>query len=312
MNRLALSSLLTIGLLAVVLRLPAQDVIPEEVTPEPFVSGSGVEFDAEVTDRLQVRAVTPESFAATANLKPGDVIVSIDDRPFATADEVETYLTTLEGRPARFLILRDGQEESLVYLAPTTELETYTIPRPKYGQPAGIGVRIAGSHPVTVIGVYEGSPADVAGILPGDHLLAVDGIEYGSVTPIVAAIAQHGAGEDVSLTIRRGEVEQLVIVEPQAWELAFDEEARILPGWEVRQRRSCYRYDDDFALYDDLNLYSERGVAVELAALRAEVRALHQQLIETNARLEALQIESLRPAEDVAAERDVVREALPQ
>ncbi len=304
MNRLVLPLLLTLGLLSVVLRLPAQDVISDDVTPEPFVTGSGIEFDADVTDRLQVRRVTPESFAAGANLQPGDIVVSIDDRPFATADDVETYLTTLEGRPARFLILRDGQEESLVYLAPTTELEMHTIPRPKYGQPAGIGIRIAGSHPVTVIGVYEGSPADAAGILPGDQLLAVDGIKYGSVTPIVAAIAQHGAGDDVSLTIRRSEIEQLVIVEPQAWELAFDEEPHVLPGWEARQRRSCYRFDDDFALYDDLDLHGDGGLAAEMAALRAEVRALHQQLIETNARLEALQIESLRPAEDVAIERE--------
>ena len=307
MKRSVITSCLAAAWLTVPLLLSAQDVIPDGVSPRPQVSGSGIQFHPQVPDRLLINEVTPESFAAAADLRPGDVVVTIDGQIFANADEVETYLTTLEGRTARFLVLRDGQEESLVYLAPTTDIEThivgdpYTVPQPRFGQPAGVGLRIAGSHPVTVVAVYAGSPADVAGILPGDQLLAVDGIEYGAVTPMVAAIAQHRAGEDVTLTLRRDGVEQFVAVQPQAWELAFDEQPRVLAGWETRRHRDCYRLDDGFALDGDLYRHGDLELSAELAALRAEVRALHQQLIETNARLEALQVEALQP-DDVAAE----------
>jgi predicted metalloprotease with PDZ domain len=308
MNRPVMNSCFAVALLSFAASLPAQNDSPDGVSPRPQVAGSGIQFNPQLPDQLLINDVTPESFAAAADLRPGDVVVTIDDRVFANADEVETYLTTLEGRTARFLILRDGQEESLVYLAPTTDIETHvvgeldTVPQPRFGQPAGIGLRIAGRNPVTVVGVYAGSPADMAGILPGDQLLAVDGIEYGAVTPIVAAIAQHGVDEDVTLTLRRDAVEQFVVVQPQLWELAFDEQPRVLAGWETRRHRDCYRLDDGFALDGDLFRQGDPELSAELAALRAEVRALHEQLIETNARLEALQIKSLRHPDDVATE----------
>lgn len=308
MNRLALFSCLSFGLLSQALQLPAQEVRHDVVSPRPQIAGSGIEFDPQVADRLLVHRITPASFAAAANLQPGDVVVSIDDRVFANADEVQNYLTTLDGRRARILILRNGQEESLVYLGPAADVETHVVgeprpvPQPKYGQPAGIGVWIAGSKPVTVVGVYTGSPADAAGILPGDQLLAVNGIEYGTVTPMVAAIAQHGVGEDVTLTLRRDSVEQLVVVEPQLWELAFDEQPRVLAGWETRRLRDCCRLNEGLALDGYLYRQGDPDLSAELAALRAEVRALHQQLIETNARLQALQVEAIRAARDVEAE----------
>jgi membrane-associated protease RseP (regulator of RpoE activity) len=282
---------------------PAPPSAEEIAAPRPVIAGSGIEFDARFPERLVIRRIDPESRAALAGIAAGDLVVSIDGRTFAAADEVETYLTTLNGESATFLVLRDGAEQTLIYVPDSTVIETAPVealpplPTPRFGQTGGIGIRIAGSHPVQVVGVYEGGPADVAGLLPGDHLLAVDGIEYGRVAEFSAAIAQHGIGEDVRLTLRRAGVERQVVVEPQAWSLAFDAPPQVLPGWEARSRRlGCYPYEygEDFVWAEgDLDgLLADELVAAEIAALRAEIRALRQELIETNARLEALQAES--------------------
>lgn len=274
------------------------------VAPRPAVAGSGLEFDPQSPDRLVIRRVVPGSPAAAAGLMAGDEVIRVNDQVFESADALNTYLAAVTDT-ARLVVLRSGSEQSLVYLADhrgPSEVESadseMLLPVPRYGQSAGIGIRIAGSRPVQVVGVYGGSPADRAGILPGDELIAVDGIRYETVREVSAAIAQHAPGEELPLTLRRGGVEQQMLVTPEAWSAAFDEAPRVLPGWETHARRHrCYRYDDGLAWDDDR--WNEPPLlndgTAELAALRAEVRALRQELAETNARLDALQLEGKAP-----------------
>lgn len=256
---------------------------------------SGIEFDDTVTERLLVRRVAPDSSAASARLRPGDVVLTMDERTFVTPAEVEAYLAGRGTQPVHFMVLRDGERLHVVYVGDYADPDAHRIPHPRYGQAAGIGIRVAGGRPVVIVAVYKHSPADSAGILPGDQLLAVNDVAYARVSDVSAAIAQHPAGEEVRLTIRRDGVDRVITVTPEAWARAFDEPPHVLPGWESRYRRSgCYVWTDDFAMDDDARRergrYAGRdGFADELTDLRDEIRKLRQELKETNSRLESLQ-----------------------
>ncbi len=255
---------------------------------------SGIEFDDTVTERLLVRRVGPDSPAASARLRSGDVVLTMDQRTFVTPAEVEAYLAGHGTQPVHFMVLRDGERLHVVYVGDYADPDAHRIPHPKYGQAAGIGIRVAGGRPVVIVAVYKNSPADSAGILPGDQLLAVNDVAYARVPDVSAAIAQHPAGEEVRLTIRRDGADRVITVTPEEWARAFDEPPDVLPGWESRYRRcGCYVWTDDFAMDDDARRERDRyagrdAFADELTDLRDEIRKLRQELNETNSRLDNL------------------------
>ncbi len=274
---------------------PAQDDPASSDEIRPIDYRSGIHFDAEQPSKLIVREVAPGSPADRARIQPGDTLILVDDQPFAAAEEVETYLTTLHGTPATVIVLRDGRERALVYVNEVADVETVPVPVPKYGQPAGIGVRIRGDDDPLVLAVWEGSPANHAGILPGDRLIAVDGLELDGTDAFVAAIATHKAGESFELTIRRNDLEEIVTLEPERWTLAFDDEPQYLEGEREgfeRQRQRCYDLGlgSEFALYDrDVVLEQER-LTEEVKQLRLELEAVRTELAEANARLSKLKV----------------------
>lgn len=264
---------------------------------------SGILFESDNPDALLVQDVSPGSPAARARIQPGDTIVTVDDQTFAAAEDVEAYLTTLKGKPATVLVLRDGRERALIYANEIADVDTFPVPVPRYGQSAGIGIRI---YKNLVIAVWEGSPADRAGILPGDRFIAVNDVEPRGTSAFVAAIASHPAGEPFDITLQRGDMQQDVIVETERWTLAFDEEPEYLEGWQDRVRRiGCYTYDDD-ALLDDDYVLERQSFESEFQALRAELERMRAELAETNNRLAELQnrVEASGSAVDRTAERN--------
>jgi len=63
-----------------------------------------------------------------------------------------------------------------------------------------------------IVGVMEDSPAEKAGLARGDVLLALDGREVSSVAEVREILAEHDAGDTVSLRIRHGDEEKTVEV----------------------------------------------------------------------------------------------------
>lgn len=243
---------------------------------------SGLEFAGPVAERLVIRSVAPHSPAAAAGLCAGDIVLGIDRYHFVTAAEAEAYLDCqcLHADPVRFTVLRDGAEHKLTLIGYEPHRDVYGILPPEYGPGTGIGIRLAGTEPVVIVAVYGGSPADRAGILPGDELLAVDDVAYSHAPAVSAAMARHRAGDEVRLLIRRDGADQTVAVTPEEWRIALDEPVHVLPGWEGRYRLGgCRVPRDQFA--------TRIVLAGELESLRAEIRQLRNELIETNARLAA-------------------------
>ena len=74
-----------------------------------------------------------------AGVLPGDVVVNIDERRVTTADDVETYLATLNGEGATVLVRRDGVEQTIVYLPDSSVVDVEPVavaephPTPRFG-----------------------------------------------------------------------------------------------------------------------------------------------------------------------------------
>ena len=122
---------------------------------------------------FRVRSVFPDSPAARAGIREGDILVSVDGAPIDSQDAFETALLTRgPGRPIK-IILRgaNGQERAVTLQAqePPSGLGVRIL-----REDIGIGLReVSGGLRIAV--VDRDSPAARQGLQSGDTLLALNG-----------------------------------------------------------------------------------------------------------------------------------------
>lgn len=180
-----------------------------------------------------ITAIQPESPAAAAGLKPGDLIVAVDGQSLDGAESTDAWQAdtlseksqqaALAGETLTLSIEREGKPIE-VSITPQigTQFHALLPPGAPAGAPAlGIAYRIDNE----VAGFVAGSPAAEAGIKPGDHLVAaeyiypekVDKSLLGDVTPfklsakdanwpaVESGLAWSPTGTQLELTVERGD-----------------------------------------------------------------------------------------------------------
>lgn len=155
----------------------------------------------EYLDRQVVADYVPAgSPAAQAGLRPGDPIVSFNNKANPDWNTVFNECALNEGRTVSFAFRHDGGVTSGVVpckidkdaLSPAGVLVgTGILP---WMQPSGIEVNE----------VTGGTPADRAGLKPGDKILRVDNFEPHSVEPALVTYLQDRKGAPSTLTVLRG------------------------------------------------------------------------------------------------------------
>jgi len=164
-----------------------------------------------------VRAVTVDSPAARAGLKPGDEIVKVGDKAMSDFDALVNSLARHKpGDKLTFHVRRDGKEQTVpVTLGerpnPLATAAAREIPTAFLGvetqeltptERARLGVKAnAGA---VVREVVPGTPAAEAGVKPGDVITSFNGKEVGNPIQLRAAVQQAGAGKEVTLEVARG------------------------------------------------------------------------------------------------------------
>ena len=134
-----------------------------------------------------VSAVVPEGGAARAGLRPGDVIVSVDERAVEDGrDLLRAVLAQDVGARVRLGVVRDGQRRELeATLGERPSERVAARERAEPGAAGGAwGLSLApldraerqalGEGGVKVAAVRPGSPAERAGLRPGDVLVEAD------------------------------------------------------------------------------------------------------------------------------------------
>lgn len=193
-----------------------------------------VPFDWLAAQRLEygveVSQVVPRSPAATAGLRPGDLILSIADKPVYSVQRLHWLVNTLSsGQTVPVEYFRAGQKQTL-----TIELAS---PPPR-GEPSsrgahhrhpplrsylGIGLqamtddlRQAFGAPrdsgVLVTEVVDASPAAQAGVMAGDVIIRMDRKRIAEVGDVYRVLDFFEAGDEITIELIRAKASKLLTV----------------------------------------------------------------------------------------------------
>ena len=118
----------------------------------------------------EVGTVAEGSAAATAGLRPGDVILSVDG---ARTKRFEDIMTRIAMRPGETLLLEVDRDGSVMILPVTTDVVQATMIDKTVQKIGDLGIRYP--MPALITAVMEDSAAEQAGLLAGDLIVEVDG-----------------------------------------------------------------------------------------------------------------------------------------
>jgi serine protease Do len=162
-----------------------------------------------------VQEVSPDSPAARAGLREGDVILMVGDR---AVRDYEDLVGALQGRrPADKVTVRVRREGAERDLAVTLGAAPRGAPAPERQPRTMLGVQalpltptdrdrlgVPADQGVVVTAVAQGSPAERAGLRRGDVITAVDDKPVPSPARLRDAVEASGAGQEIRLAVARG------------------------------------------------------------------------------------------------------------
>lgn len=145
----------------------------------------------------EITGVMPNSPAADAGLRPGDLVFAIDDVPVRTSREVINLLGGHQPDDVvRLNVNRKGLRGTLrAILASQVAVARGAALGATFSKSAHGGVR--------VLRVVDGSPADKAGLKIGDRILAIDDQAVSSYNEILRLVGESKLGSDMKIDVDR-------------------------------------------------------------------------------------------------------------
>ncbi len=186
-----------------------------DVTPE----NAGF-FKLKDAEGAIVSQVTPDSPAARAGLKSGDVIRQLDGQPIVNGSALQVAVSQdTPGTTISLGILRDGSPQTLSvkvgeFHAKTEVADNEDSSAPN-AKPGKLGLSVGDLTPdvrqqlhipdhlqgVAVEAVRPASPAEDAGLAPGDVILELNRQPVSSADKFVSAVRANAAGKDMLLLV---------------------------------------------------------------------------------------------------------------
>jgi S1-C subfamily serine protease len=173
------------------------------------------EFGARTREGVLVADVLPDSPAAGAGIRSGDVIVKINGRAASSRSQLERIIGLLSpGDSIRLKVRRAARD--LVLSVKLGEEPVEWEARPdliRARRLLGIDVRpVTPATGVVVIEVDGDSPADLVGIEPGDVVREIDRKLVRNIADFQAIARRIRAGDDVLVLVQRADVAVYLIV----------------------------------------------------------------------------------------------------
>jgi hypothetical protein len=175
-------------------------------------AGLNLQASNGVAQGLLVNEVLPGTYADSANMASGDVLLSVQGRPIASQDDVDAALKAAEeGKELVVDVIRNGELYRLASRASRREGDGRLNSRLRLG--VRLGQRTEGipyAAGVVIREVVPGTPAAAAGLLPGDVLQEIgvssapnDGQRIARVADVEAFLGDKRPSQDVALIILR-------------------------------------------------------------------------------------------------------------
>jgi len=159
----------------------------------------GVQMPAYQSQPPRVGWVEPDSPAAGAGVKEGDLVTAVDGLKINAWSDLETSLLTSGGHKVHVELQRD--ERQLAVSFTPTKFSRY-------------GFGYSGILPPldsVVVELNPGSPAQHAGLRPGDRIVSIDGQPVHQFYDMMRLISPHPAEKITVSYVRNGERQQVQI-----------------------------------------------------------------------------------------------------
>ena len=196
------------------------------VSIQPMTPELAKAFKLEPDHGVLVAEVVPDSPAAKAGLKTGDVITEYDGHTITKAGDLPRLVSaTPVGQNATVRVLRDGKPLTMTaQVATLPEPQQAAEANPASGKSLGLTVQpltpalakrleVPDKAGLVVADVADGSPAAEAGIQSGDVIVEANRQPVHTVAALRKAIADQKAGEPTLLRIHRKDASLFVAIE---------------------------------------------------------------------------------------------------
>ncbi len=190
------------------------------------------QFNVNPRSGLLITQVQPDSPAARAGLKSGDILVEFDGRKVSTPNHLQTIVERSDvGGSYPLVVIRDGQpmELSVVVAAlPTDPKEVsqqqHSLPEaPESMSELGMSVdaidseigrrlNVTASHGVVVTGVQRGGPAGRAGLQMGMVITEVNRDEVHSVDEFMRQVAAVDLSDGILLRVEHQNGARYIVI----------------------------------------------------------------------------------------------------
>jgi serine protease Do len=189
------------------------------VVMQPLTPDLAASFGADGKRGALISEVSPDSPAAKAGLKAGDVVLEIDGSKVASPSDVARAIAVVApGRKAKLTLWRDKAQHSI-------DIVLGEAPGERQASRLGFDVRpitpdIArqmnrrSTDGVVVTDVEDGTAAAEAGIRPGDVIVEVNRQPVKTLADFDAATRHMKRGERLTVRLERGDVALYVAVVP--------------------------------------------------------------------------------------------------
>ena len=174
-------------------------VIVQDLTPD--LAGA---LDIDASSGALISQVLPDSAAADAGLKEGDVVTAVNGRSIDSAGDLRNEIgLSRAGEKVELEYLRDGDRlvQEVVIRAVEAEI-SFTDPASKYLEGATLGESSEDKMGVVVLKVEPGSGAWHSGLREQDVILSINRVRIQSLDDVENAVARNASG--LLLNIRRG------------------------------------------------------------------------------------------------------------
>ncbi|HEY8428785.1 MAG TPA: trypsin-like peptidase domain-containing protein [Sandaracinaceae bacterium] len=183
----------------------------QELTPE-----LAAHFHADGRRGALINDVRPNSPAARAGLRAGDVVVAVDGRALESShDLLRSILQRPIGSEVSLTVLRRGREQTLRLTTaerPSAGSSSASPAQPASAPPAppNLGLELGTDERGHVVAtrVEPGSPASRAGLTPGDRIITADRRRVRTPGDVEAALADGTA----LLWVARGDARAFVVL----------------------------------------------------------------------------------------------------
>ena len=193
---------------------------------QPMTTELAKAFHLEQDHGALVAQVMPDSPAAKAGLRMGDVIVEFDGHTIAKAGDLPRLVAgTAVGGTATLQVFRDGKPLTVTaQIAALPEPQQVAEANPAGGKSLGLTVRpltsalakrleVPDKTGLVVTEVADGSPAAEAGIQRGDVIVEANGKLLHSIAEMRQVVMGQKAGEPTLLRIHRKDTSLFVAIE---------------------------------------------------------------------------------------------------